>query len=68
VICTLEEDWQAKTSGWKQILIGEQEVILKKNYHNSLAKANFNWRWKFPMTIPVDPREYKGDILKVFVV
>jgi hypothetical protein len=30
-----------------------------------LAKANFNWRWKFPMTLPIGAKDYKGDILKV---
>ena len=31
------------------------------------AKATFNWRWKFPMSIPMGRDDYKGDTFKVRV-
>jgi len=67
--------WEAKEFEHNDELTGSSDLYVRgglgsdwnetDTHWRARAKATFNWRWKFPMSIPMGRDDYKGDTFKV---
>lgn len=68
--------WGTRDCVFKDALEGCNDLFLKgtlgpktletDTHWRCRAKGSFNWRWKFPVTLPLDvDDDYGGDILKL---